>query len=288
MNLLFPSKNTRNLSGNWLVLRCSSFIRIEESLPTIPWSSCARRPIGMTRENCLSAKSSRGVLQRFTHDHLGPTAHHRGYTPNWPLRAPGWAASVSPVSCGRWALWAWAVARVCARQGKPSTKTLPPIWSIGTLRSLHPISSGWPTSRTFRRSQASLTFSWFWMPFPEASSVGRWTRACTPSGSRMFWIWPCGSDILKTGSIIPIRDRSIPLWPSVCAARRPVSVPPWDPSATAMTTLCARVSSQPSNANCWTDTAFARYTTQNDPFSNTSRGGTIRNAGILRWDTTRP
>ena len=28
----------------------------------------------MTRENCLSAKSSRGVLQRFTHDHLGPTA----------------------------------------------------------------------------------------------------------------------------------------------------------------------------------------------------------------------
>ena len=36
-------------------------------------------------------------------------------------------------------------------------------------------------ARTFRRSQASLTFSWFWMPFPDASSVGRWTRACTPS-----------------------------------------------------------------------------------------------------------
>ena len=56
----------------------------------------------------------------------------------------------------------------------------------------------------------------------------------------------------RKSSTTQTRAASTPLWPSENAAPRPVCAPPWDRSAIAMTMHCARASSPPWNANCWT------------------------------------
>ena len=70
-------------------------------------------------------------------------------------------------------------AKACARPKKANRKRLLPIWLIGTSGSLHPISSKWPTSPTFRPGQASFTFLWCWMPSRGASWDGQWTHDYT-------------------------------------------------------------------------------------------------------------
>lgn len=77
-------------------------------------------------------------------------------------------------------------------------------------------------------------------------------------------------------------------WRSASAAGRPASGRPGDASATPMTTPCAKASSPPSNASCWTAVGSRPRRRRREPASASSKAGTTRSGGTLPSAPGRP
>jgi len=90
------------------------------------------------------------------------------------------------------------------------------------------------------------------------------------------WRWRSASGGRTASSITATRAANTHRWRSANVARRLASGRQWDRSVMPTTTPCARASSPPSNANCWSDAGSRPRSRPRWPASASSKVGTTR------------
>ncbi len=114
--------------------------------------------------------------------------------------------------------------------------------------------------------------------------------AALPADLKGFLFVTVGPEALST-RVVHCVDRmmavNIRLWRSAAAARRPACGRPWDRSVMPMTTPCAKASSPPWNASCWSGAGADRRSKPAWPASASLRAGTTPSASTPAWATAR-